>query len=69
METLKKKPKTGDLVRRQLTLGGTYSYGHVLTTKYPHRNDTEWTDHNVFWYDRGEEIVEWCGHLEVVSDE
>jgi succinate dehydrogenase/fumarate reductase flavoprotein subunit len=69
METQKRIPKTGDLVRQKNSLRGDYRYGHVLTTSYPHRDDAEWTDHKVFWYDGGDVAFEWCGHLEVVSDE
>jgi hypothetical protein len=31
-------------------------------------DEHEWTDHRVIWHDNGEETLEWCGDLELVSE-
>jgi len=43
-------------------------YGTVLSTSWPMLDEHEWTDHRVIWHDNGEETLEWCGDLELVSE-
>jgi len=69
----KKKIDDGALVRTLVHHPGIirvsmYRYGTVLETKYPMKDDTEWSDHRVLWHD-GDESWEWHGDLEHVSDE
>lgn len=70
--TEKKKIENGCLVRMRIRYSPSvsqYRYGTVLETKYPMKDDLEWSDHRVLWHDGGDLTVEWFGDLEWVADE
>lgn len=67
-----KRIENGALVRllvRSSPSVSQYTYGTVLMTKYPMKDDAEWSDHLVLWHDGDNPSWEWCGDLEWVADE
>ena len=68
------KIKSGDLVRIPTRRGVVvpvtqYLYGTVLETKYPMKDDRDWSDHLIRWHDGSNPTWEWCGDLDWVADE
>jgi len=73
MSTQRDPIEVGDLVRAlapsRNTHSAKYRYGTVLTVTRPMKDNHEWTDHKILWHDNGEDTIEWCEELELVSHE
>ena len=71
---MKRPIRDGDLIRIPVKRNRSippehFLYGTVLSTTHPMKDEPNWTDHKILWFNDGSETIEYGGDLEQVSDE